>query len=81
VVIFDPYYADLGATTAVTITIKGEKPQPKISINTTKGPLNKRFAVYGFISDVLESDIKSVTLTIGGQKHKCPVVTKTNSIG
>lgn len=68
VVISDPYDADLGASTAVTVTIKGEKPKPTISILTTKGPLKKRFTIYGSVSNVALSDIKSVKLTINGQK-------------
>lgn len=68
VVISNPYYANLGATTAVTVTIKGEKPSPKLNIKTTKGPLKTKFTIYGNVANAKDSEIKSVSLTINGKR-------------
>lgn len=68
VVMSDPYYADFGRTTAVTVTIKGEKPQPKISITTDSGRINKDFVVYGKVANLNAEMIKSIKLTIDGRK-------------
>lgn len=60
----------IGSNSLATVTILGVNPVPKANILTTAGPVGIPFTIYGNVSNVKDSQIKSVLFTINGKKMK-----------